>query len=106
MRLPIDTSGMTFLAAGPPEQAVNFDTKAPKVDESGQAIYAVQVVALVDGGAEVLAVKVAGESKGVTKGVTVTLAGLVAQPWSMDGRSGVAFRATKIETAGSGRSAS
>ncbi len=106
MRLPIDTSGMTFLAAGPPEQVVNFDTKAVKVDDSGQPIFAVQIVALVEGGAEVLAVKVAGEPKGITKGGSVNLVGLVAQPWSMDGRSGVAFRAVKIETSGSGRAAS
>ncbi len=106
MRLPIDTSGMTFLAAGPPEPVVNYDTKAPKVDDNGQAIFAVQVVALVDGGAEVLAVKVAGEPKGINKGGAVNLVGLVAQPWSMDGRSGVAFRAAKLEASGSGRGAS
>lgn len=106
MRPPIDTSGMTFLAASPPEQVVKFDTKTPKVDEAGQPIYGLQIVALVDGGAEVLAVKVAGEPKGITKGGGVSLVGLIAQPWSMDGRSGVAFRASKVEPVGSGRSAS
>jgi len=106
MKLPIDTSGMTFLAAGPAEPALNYDTKAVKVDDNGQAIFSVQVVALVDGGAEVLPVKVAGEPKGIVKGGGLKLVGLVAQPWSMDGRFGVAFRATQIEAAGASRSAS
>ena len=106
MKLPIDTSGMTFLAAGPAEPALNYDTKAAKVDDNGQPIFSVQVVALVDGGAEVLPVKVAGEPKGIVKGGGLKLVGLVAQPWSMDGRFGVAFRATQIEAAGANRSAS
>lgn len=55
---------MTFIAAGAPEAVVDFETKAAKIDESGQAIFSVQIVALSDGGAEVLGVKVAGEPKG------------------------------------------
>ncbi len=106
MKLPIDTAGLTFLAAAAPEPALDYETKAAKVDERGVPIFAVQIVALVDGGAEVLAVKVAGEPKGVTQGSTVKLVGLTAQPWAMGDRSGVAFRASRIEPAGSGRPAS
>lgn len=106
MKLPIDTAGMTFLAAAAPEPAVDYETKSAKVDESGHAIFALQIVALVDGGAEVLAVKVAGEPKGITQGTTVKLVGLTAQPWSMGDRSGVAFRAARIEPAGASRTAS
>lgn len=105
MKLPIDTNGMMFLAAGAPEAVVDFETKAAKVDDSGQAIFSVQIVALSDGGAEVLGVKVAGEPKGIAQGVPVKLVGLVAQPWAMNDRSGVAFRATRIEVVGAGRSA-
>lgn len=64
MKLPIDTTGMTFLAAGSPEPVRDFDSKAAKVDENGEAIFAVQVVVLANGGAEVISVKVAGEPKG------------------------------------------
>ncbi|MHB1533412.1 MAG: SCO3933 family regulatory protein [Acidimicrobiales bacterium] len=106
MKLPIDTAGITFLAAGAPEPALDYDTKAAKVDESGQAIFSVQVVALSDGGAEVISVKVAGEPKGVAQGGALKLVGLTAQPWSMGERSGVAFRAARIEAAGTARSAS
>jgi hypothetical protein len=106
MKLPIDTAGMTFIAAGPPEAVVDFETKAAKVDESGQPVFGLQVVALIDGGAEVLSVKVAGEPKGVGQGTGLKLVGLTAQPWAMGDRSGVAFRAVRIESAGASRAAS
>lgn len=99
MRLPIDTSSLTFLCAVGPEPVVDFDTKRPKV-EDGVPLFAVQLVALGDGGAEVVTVKVAGEPpKGVAQGATVRVDGLVASPWSMGDRSGVAFRAERIEPA-------
>lgn len=106
MKLPIDTTGMTFLAAGPPEPVLDFESKTPKVDENGAALYSVQLVALNDGGAEVIGVKVAGQPKGVSQGATVRVVGLVATPWSMGDRSGVAYRATQIEPSPASKSAS
>jgi hypothetical protein len=106
MKLPIDTAGISFIAAGPPEAVVDFETKAAKVDESGQPIFGLQVVALSGGGAEVISVKVTGEPKGVTQGAALKLVGLTAQPWAMGDRSGVAFRAARIEPAGASRAAS
>ena len=105
MKLPIDTTGMTFLAAGPPEPVLDFESKAPKVDENGAPLHSVQVVALNDGGAEVISVKVAGQPKGVGQGSTVKITGLVVTPWTMGDRSGVAFRAEQIEPASTSRSA-
>jgi hypothetical protein len=102
MKLPIDTTGMTFLAAGTPEPVLDFETKAPKADENGEAIFAVQIVVLADGSADVIGVKVAGQPKGVTQGSQVRLGGLVASPWVMHDRSGVAFRASRIEVVGTG----
>ncbi len=106
MKLPIDTTGITFIAAGPPEAVVDFETKVAKVDDSGQAIYSVQVAALADGGAEVIQVKVAGEPKGIAQGSVLKLVGLTAQPWAMGDRSGVAFRAARVEPSGASRTAS
>ena len=106
MKLPIDTTGMTFLAAGPPEPVLDFESKTPKVDENGAPLHSVQVVALNDGGAEVISVKVAGQPKGVGQGSTVKIAGLVATPWSMGDRSGVAYRAEHIEPTSAARSGS
>jgi hypothetical protein len=106
MKLPIDTNGITFIAAGAPEAALDFETKAAKVDDSGQPIFAVQVVALANGGAEVISVKVAGEPKGVSQGSALKLVGLTAQPWAMGDRSGVAFRTASIDPGGAGRQTS
>ncbi len=60
---------------------------------------------MTDGGAEVISVKVAGEPKGASQGLALKLAGLIAQPWAMGDRSGIAFRASRIEPAGAARSA-
>ena len=62
---------------------------------------------MADGAAEVISVKVAGEPKGITQGATVKVTGLVATPWTMGERSGVAYRATQLEPlAAASRSAS
>lgn len=106
MKLPIDTAGMTFLAAGPAEPVRDYDSKTTKVDENGEAIFAVQVVVLADGGADVISVKVSGEPKGIAQGAGLKLTGLVASPWSMGDRSGVSFRAGRIETVPAARAAS
>jgi len=53
----------------------------------------------------VFSVKVAGEPKGVSQGSALKVSGLTAQPWAMGERSGIAFRASRIEPAGTARSA-
>lgn len=103
MKLPIDTAAITFLAASPPEPAVDYDSKAPKLDETGQPVFLLQLVALTGEGAEVVSVKVSGEPKGIAQGTTLKVTGLTAQPWAMGDRSGVAFRATRIEPLPTGR---
>ena len=97
MKLPIDTSTMTFLSAGVPEPVVDFDTKRPRTDENGQPIFATQIVALADGGAEVISIKVAGQPPTVGQGQVVKVTGLVATPWSMGDRSGISFKAARVE---------
>ena len=45
-----------------------------------------------------LAVKVPGQpSQAIRQGHPVKVTGLVAQPWSMNDRAGVAFRAARVE---------
>lgn len=106
MRLPIDTSTMTFMAANAPEQVVDFDTRAPRVGTDGKPLFAVPLVVLGTDGADVIAVKVSGEPKGVVQGTAVRVAGLVATPWSIGERAGVSFRAERIEpTSGATRQA-
>jgi len=99
MKLPVDTSAIAFLCALEPQPVIDFETRRPKADENGEPLYAVQLIAMTDGAAEILAVKVPGLPSGLRQGHPVKVTGLVAQPWSMNDRSGVAFRAARIEPA-------
>ena len=99
MKLPIDTSAIAFLCALAPEPVIDFQTKQPRADENGEPLYVVQLIAMTDGAAEILAVKVAGMPSGLRQGHPVKVTGLVAQPWTMNDRAGVAFRAARIEPA-------
>ena len=100
MRLPIDTSAISFLCAVAPEPVVDFETKRPRADENGEPLYMVQLLAMGDGSADLLAVKVPGvPSPAIRQGAPVKVLGLVAQPWTMADRSGVSFRAARVEPA-------
>src|SRR3954469_13770378 len=103
MRLPIDTSGMTFMAAAEARPVTDFETRQHKADENGELLYNVQVVWLDRDGAQIITVKTSGDP-GVGQGAMLQLDGLVAFPWFMNDRSGprsgVAFRAERIKMIG------
>ena len=64
MRLPIDTSSLTFMCAAPARPVTDFETKQHKADTTtGELLYNLQVVALDEWGAEVIQVKVAGDRR-------------------------------------------
>jgi hypothetical protein len=95
--LPVDTSAIAFLCALEPQPVLDFETRQPRADGNGEPLYVVQLIALGEGEAEILAVKVPGLPSGIRQGHPVKVTGLVAQPWSMNDRAGVAFRAARIE---------
>jgi hypothetical protein len=103
MRLPIDTSRLQFLVVSEAEQLRKFEEGkpreawAPRVDEHGEIVCRVQLVALGNGEAEIIKVSVVGDP-GVKQGEMVRVEALTAQAWEMDGRSGMAFRASAIHT--------
>ncbi len=99
MRLPIDTTAVSFVTAGAPEPDIDYDTKAPRTDESGQPLFRVHLFALGAGGRDVITVKVAGEPKGLGEFTPVRVTDLMATTWAMGDRSGVSFRAVRIESA-------
>ena len=111
MRLVIDTSGMTFTVGSDFEPVLDFETKQPKADRTTGAMLAqVQLIAFFkDAGgrprSEIITVKLPDPTP-VPAGTPVRLAELVANPWSQNGRSGVAYRATAIEPAVPERKAS
>jgi hypothetical protein len=104
MRLPIDASRLQFLVVGEAEPVRKFEADkpreawAPRVDDNGELLWRVQLVAFGDGGADILRVVVAGDP-GVKEGELVRVEGMTAQAWEMDGRSGMAFRAAAIRPA-------
>src|SRR3954449_12026348 len=103
MRLPIDTSGMTFMAAADARPVTDFETRQHKADENGELLFNLQVVMLDPDGAQIITLKVAGDPQ-VGQGAMLELEGLVAMPWSMNDRagprSGVAFRANRVKVIG------
>ena len=68
MKLPVDTSSIAFLCALEPQPVLAFDTKQPRADENGEPLYVVQLIALGEGEAEILAVKVPGLPSGLRQG--------------------------------------
>jgi hypothetical protein len=97
MKLPIDTSSIIFSVAIPPEPARDWETKEQRTDPDGQPLYAIQLVALGQGTAQILPVKFAGRAEGLMQGTPVKVTGLVATPWSLNERFGVSFKAASIE---------
>lgn len=104
MRLPIDTSRLRFLVVAPAEPLRQYEEGkpreawAPRKDaSSGEVLWRVQLVALGDGDAEIIRVSVPGDPN-VAQGELVEVDALTAQPWELDGRSGMSFRARAIVT--------
>jgi hypothetical protein len=105
MRLPVDTSAISFVTAGPAEPAIDFDTKAQKADENGEFVFNVHLFSVGAGGRDVITVKVSGEPKGIAQFTPVRVTELVATTWAMGDRSGVSFKAAKLEAIGSTKAA-
>src|SRR5678815_4961575 len=82
MKLPVDTSAIAFLCAVEAEPVVDFETKRPRADENGEPRNLVQLIAMTDGAAEILAAKLPGPPSGLRQGHPVKVTGLVAQPWT------------------------
>lgn len=97
MKLPIDTSTLNFTCSLAPKPVVDFETKQPRV-ENGEPLFSVELVAFADEGAQILTVKFAGTpAVGLRAGVPVKVTGLMASNWAMDSRSGMSFKASRIE---------
>src|SRR5262245_34198405 len=95
MRLEIKTEGVDFVVSRAP-QPKNDNGGRQKTDrETGAPLCVTELVAMDETGAEVIKVTTSGEPK-VAKRQLVTVVRLVATPWVIDGRGGVAFRADAI----------
>jgi hypothetical protein len=82
---------------------IDFETKRPRADSAtGEPVFAVRIRVEHLDDVHVIRVKVSGDPK-VRRGDTLELDDLVASPWSIGGRYGVAFRARAILPAPSTR---
>jgi len=105
MRLPIDTSRLQFLVVSEAKEHRKYDEDKPKeqwepqVDENGELLYRVSLVAMSDSQAEVIKVQVAGDP-GLKQGELARCEGLTASAWQREKRSGVSFRADAIRAVG------
>ncbi len=95
MQLSIRTEGVDFVVSRAPQPKNDNDGRQKADRETGELLHVTELVAMDDTGAEVIKVTTAGEPK-VAKRQLVTVLKLVATPWNIDGRGGVAFRADSI----------
>jgi hypothetical protein len=96
VKLQIQTDGVEFVVSRAP-LAKNDGEGRQKADrDTGELLYVTELVAMDDSGAEVIKVTTAGQPR-VAKRQLVAVRGLVANPWNVEGRGGVAFRAHSID---------
>jgi hypothetical protein len=107
MRLIIDISQVTF-TVGREAQPKTDQNGVQRVERSTNIpMWSVQLVAMDDGGAEVISVTVAApQPPKVPTGALVTPVALQAIPWAQNGRNGVAFRASDIKAVSGSKSSS
>ena len=95
MQLEIKTEGVEFVVSRAPQPKNDNDGRQKADRDTGAPLHVTELVAMDDTGAEVIKVTTAGEPR-VTARQPVTVVKLVATPWNIDGRGGVAFRAEAL----------
>ena len=98
MRLEIRTERMQFLATRAPEPKTDPEGRQKRDQRTQEPLWQTELVALDADGAEVIRVATAFAPK-VTAGQYVAVGELVATPWAMGDRSGVAYRAATLTPA-------
>ncbi|HEX5256610.1 MAG TPA: hypothetical protein VFW69_22585, partial [Mycobacterium sp.] len=92
MQLELKTEGVDFVVSREPQPKNDNDGRQKTDRDSREPLFTTELVAMDDSGADVIKVTTAGEPK-LVKRQAVTVTKLVATPWTVDGRSGVAFKA-------------
>lgn len=101
--IPVDLTGMTFIVAGEPEpKIVDRATGEVKRDAEGRDLYTIPLLPKPndDRRNPVIVVTFPSETfPQIPEGVQIRPVGLTAFFWSMNGRSGLGFRAESIAPA-------
>ncbi|NUW30745.1 hypothetical protein HTZ77_04815 [Nonomuraea sp. SMC257] len=99
MKLYVDTSNKQVTVSKESVEKTDQNGRQKTERDTGRPMWSTQVFILDEDGGEVITVTTAGIRPEVKVGQIVTLSKLEALPWSTNGRSGVAFRATEIKSA-------
>lgn len=100
MKIKADVENVTFICAEVPVAVIDPATGVQRADRNGEPVFSVRLALLTEGASEMLAVKISGQPKGLSMGDRVKVSGLIGSTWEIEGRSGVSFRAEKIEPVG------
>src|SRR5580704_3225300 len=100
MKLYVDANGKQVTVTKDPIEKADQNGRQKTERGTGRPMWSTQVFVLDDDGGEVITVTTAGEKPNVKVGQSVAVSKLEALPWATNGRSGVAFRAEEIKTAG------
>ena len=100
MKLYVDTNGKQVTVTKDPTEKLEQNGRQKVERNTGRPMWSTQVFVLDDDGGEVITITTAGERPNVKVGQQLTVSKLEALPWATNGRSGVAFRAEEIKTAG------
>lgn len=98
--IPVDTARMVFMAAGGARPKLkNRETGEIRLNAQGVQVWQVKVLAQVDDndGDALLISFPAQTPPPLRLGMPLRVSGLVAIPWEMGGRHGVAFSAASVE---------
>lgn len=106
MRLLIDIARMNFTVGRPFERKAD-ETGVQRLDRKTRLpLWAAQLIVMDEAGADTIVVTIAAaDPPQLQQGQPVTPVNLIAQPWSRNGRDGVAYRADDIRTIASAKSA-
>jgi hypothetical protein len=101
MRLPINTSEMTFQVISRPEPLRDPACGHARTTRRGAPVFMVQLLTSWNGSVGTISVEVTRQpSADIRPGVVVEVAGLAAVSWTVGNRSGLVFRAERIAPAG------
>lgn len=96
MILTIDIAGKEFQVTRDPSPKLDQQGEQRFNKESGLPMWATQVVVTDEDGGEIITIGTNGEKPDFGVGDLVEPVDLVAIPWATNGRSGVAFKASRI----------
>ncbi|MFF2940004.1 hypothetical protein ACFVSQ_09205 [Streptomyces niveus] len=101
--IPVDVARLgALMCVVPPEPRINRETGQVRTDRDGNTVWVVGVSVRQQDTrrADVIEVAIPGEPSGISEGMRVHLADLVAIGWEIEGRKGTSFRASAVTADG------